>query len=166
MLREAVKEMQGAKVIPPLNPEIEFPEDAFIPEEYVEDGFQRVALYQKLARCSEVHQLDELAQELKDRFGSLPPSVSVLISSMIARAVAQQLGFQKVVLNGNLLNLQYAEMRVPEKEELGEVVKKFRRPMRFLYTKPLQMLVELNPQARGDTHELIAQAAQVLRDLA
>ncbi len=165
MLREAVKEMQGAKVIPPLNPEIEFPEDAFIPEEYVEDGFQRVALYQKLARCSEVPQLDELAKELVDRFGQLPQSVSALIAMMIARVVAQKLGFQKVVLNGNLLNLQYAEMHVPEKEELGELVKKFKRPMRFLYAKPLQMLVELNPPTRGDTHALIAQAAQILREL-
>jgi transcription-repair coupling factor (superfamily II helicase) len=165
MLREAVKEMQGAKVIPPLNPEIEFPEDAFIPEEYVEDGFQRVALYQKLARCEEIHQLDELRGELIDRFGQLPPSVSVLISSMIARVAAQKLGFQKVVLNGNLLNLQYADMHVPEKEELGGIVKKFKRPMRFLYTQPLQMLVELNPPTKGDTHALIAQAAQILRDL-
>lgn len=165
MLREAVKEMQGAKIIPPLNPEIEFPEDAFIPEEYVEDGFQRVALYQKLARCEEIAQLDELRGELLDRFGQLPPSVSVLISSMIARVAAQKMGFQKVVLNGNLLNLQFAEMHVPEKEALGEIVKKFKRPMRFLYTQPLQMLVELNPPTKGDTHALIAQASQILRDL-
>jgi transcription-repair coupling factor (superfamily II helicase) len=165
MLREAVKEMQGARVIPPLNSEIEFPEDAFIPEEYVEDGLQRVALYQKLARCTEVSQIDEVGRELLDRFGQMPPSVQVLLDSMVARVAAQTLGFQKVALNGNLLNLQYAEMHVPEKEELGELVKKFRRPMRFLYTKPLQMLVELNPPRSGDTHATIAQSAQILRDL-
>jgi hypothetical protein len=56
-------------------------------------------------------------------------------------------------------------MHVPEKEELGGIVKKFKRPMRFLYTQPLQMLVELNPPTKGDTHALIAQAAQILRDL-
>ncbi|MDB5106870.1 MAG: mfd, partial [Fibrobacteres bacterium] len=165
MLREAVKEMQGARVIPPLNSVIEFPEDAFIPEEYVEDGLQRVALYQKLARCSETTQIDEVGRELLDRFGQMPPSVQVLLDSMVARVAAQTLGFQKVALNGNLLNLQYAEMHVPEKEELGELVKKFKRPMRFLYSKPLQILVELNPPRSGDTHALIAQAAQILRDL-
>ena len=37
--------------------------------------------------------------------------------------------------------------------------------MRILYTQPLQMVVELNPPRSGDTHALIAQAAQVLRDL-
>ena len=165
MLREAVKELQGAKVLPPLNPEIEFPEDAFIPEEYVEDGFQRVALYQKLARCSEPSQVDELEKELIDRFGQLPESAVVLLRSMLARVVAQKLGFQKVVLQGTLLNLQYHEMHVPAKEEMGELVAKFKRPMRFLYTQPLQMVVELNPPKRGDTHGAIAQAAQVLRDL-
>ncbi|MDQ3001446.1 MAG: DEAD/DEAH box helicase, partial [Fibrobacterota bacterium] len=165
MLREAVKEMQGAKIIPPLNPEIEFPEDAFIPEEYVEDGFQRVALYQKLARCTEPGQIADLGKELLDRFGQIPPSVQVLLDTMIARVAAQRLGFQKVVLQGNLLNLQYAEMHVPEKEELGALMAKFKRPMRFLYSKPLQMLVELNPPRSGDTHALIAQAAQILRDL-
>ena len=165
MLREAVKEMQGAKVLPALNPEIEFPEDAFIPEEYVEDGLQRVALYQKLARCTEVAQIDEVGRELLDRFGQVPASVQVLLDSMVARVAAQQLGFQKVVLQGNLLNLQYAELLVPEKEELGVLVGKFKRPMRFLYAKPLQMLVELNPSRKGDTHAAIGQAAGILRDL-
>jgi len=186
MLREAVKEMQGAKIIPPLNPEIDFPEDAFIPEEYVEDGFQRVALYQKLARCTEVTQVDELGKELVDRFGQMPPSAEVLLHTMLSRVAAQRLGFQKVAIQGNLLNLQYAEMHVPEKEELGALMAKFKRPMRFLYAKPLQMLVELgsshparsvefakaNSKATslttpksGDSHALIAQAAQILRDL-
>ena len=165
MLREAVKEMQGAKIIPPLNPEIEFPEDAFIPEEYVEDGFQRVALYQKLARCSELAQVDELRVELVDRFGQLPLSAEVLLHSMFSRVVAQKLGFQKVVVQGNLLNLQYSEMHTPEKEILGALVAKFKRPMRFLYTKPLQLVVELNPPKSGDSHAAIAQAAQILRDL-
>jgi transcription-repair coupling factor (superfamily II helicase) len=165
MLREAVQELKGARQLPPLNPEIEFPEDAFIPEEYVEDGFQRVALYQKLARCTEPAQVDELEQELLDRFGQLPQSAVVLLRSMMARLAAQKLGFQKVVLQGNLLNLQYHEMHVPAKESMGELVAKFKRPMRFLYTQPLQMVVELNPPRRGDTHAAIAQAAQVLRDL-
>jgi transcription-repair coupling factor (superfamily II helicase) len=165
MLRDAVKELQGAKALPAISPEIEFPEDAFIPEQYVEDGFHRVALYQKLARCTEVAQIDEMGRELLDRFGQLPPSVQVLLDSMIARVAAQRLGFQKVILQGNLLNLQYAEMLVPEKEELGVLVSKFKRPMRFLYAKPLQMLVELNPPKKGDTHGAISQAAQILRDL-
>jgi transcription-repair coupling factor (superfamily II helicase) len=165
MLREAVKEMQGAKIIPPLNPEIEFPEDAFIPEQYVEDGFQRVALYQKLARCSEVSQVDELGKELLDRFGQLPPSAEVLLLTMVSRVIAQKLGFQKVVVHGNLLNLQYAEMHVPEKEDLGTLVPKFKRPMRFLYSKPLQMVVELNPPKSGDSHAAILQAVQIMRDL-
>jgi transcription-repair coupling factor (superfamily II helicase) len=165
MLREAVKELQGAKVLPPLNPEIEFPEDAFLPEEYVEDGFQRVALYQKLARCSEVAQVDEMEQELKDRFGQIPPAAAVLLHTMLARVAAQKLGFQKVVLQGNMLNLQYAEMRAPEKAELGGLVGRCKRPMRILYTQPLQLAVEMNPPRKGDAHAAIAQAAQVLRDL-
>jgi transcription-repair coupling factor (superfamily II helicase) len=165
MLREAVKEMQGAKIIPSLNPEIEFPEDAFLPEEYVEDGFQRVALYQKLSRCTEVVQVDELGKELLDRFGQLPTSAEVLLQTMVCRIIAARLGFQKVAIVGNLLNLQYSEMHIPEKEEMGILVGKFKRPMRFLYAKPLQMVVELNPPKSGDSHALIAQAAQILRDL-
>ncbi len=84
---------------------------------------------------------------------------------MLSRVIAQKLGFQKVAIQGNLLNLQYAEMHVPEKEELGALMAKFKRPMRFLYAKPLQMLVELNPPKSGDSHAAIAQSAQILRDL-
>jgi transcription-repair coupling factor (superfamily II helicase) len=165
MLREAVRELQGAKLLPPLNPEIEFPEDAFIPEEYVEDSFQRVALYQKMARCSEPAQIDEMEKELVDRFGQMPSPTVVLLRTMMARLVAQRLGLQKVIVHGNLLNLQFHEMHIPDKQALAELVPKFRRPMRFLYTQPLQMVVELNPPKSGDTHAAIAQAAQILRDL-
>ena len=124
-----------------------------------------MALYQKLARCSEPAQVDELEKELVDRFGQLPESALVLLRSMHARVAAQKLGFQKVVLQGNLLNLQYHEMHVPSKEDMAALVTRFKRPMRFLYTQPLQMVVELNPPRKGDTHAAIAQAAQVLRDL-
>ncbi len=165
MLREAVRELQGARVLPPLNPEIDFPEDAFLPEAYVEDGFQRVALYQKLARCSEPSEIDEMEKELADRFGQLPDPARVLLHTMIARIAAQKLGFQKVILDRNLLNMQYAEMHEPGKEQLAELTAKCNRPLRFLYSKPLQMVVELNPPKSGDTHAAIAQAARILRGL-
>ncbi len=162
MLRDAVKEMQGAKVLPPLDPEIEFPENAFIPEEYVEDGFQRVGLYQKIARCTELSQVDDMERELTDRFGQLPLAARILLHTMSAKIVGQKIGFRRIAVQKNLLQLQFSEMFEPEKEALGELVPKFKRPMRFVYQKPLQIVVELSGH---NPAERITQANQVLRDL-
>ncbi len=163
MLRDAVREMQGQKVLPPLNPEVEFPEDAFLPEDYVEDGLQRTLLYQKLSRCSEPGQVDEMEKELIDRFGPVPRPAAVLLRTMLARVAAQQLGLQKITLEGNLLQLQYAPLREPEKPELAGLAARCPRPLRFLNTEPLQMVVELNPPRSGDAMAAISQAAQILR---
>ncbi len=162
MLQDAIKELQGQKMLPPLDPEIEFPENAFIPEEYVEDGFQRVALYQKLSRCTEGSQVDDMQQEFLDRFGKIPSPTQVLLDTMRVKLVAQILGFQKVNLNKNKLCLYYSEMYMPDKNGLSLLVPKFKRTMRFIYEKPLQILVELNGE---NNLQRIQQAVQVLRDL-
>src|SRR6185295_9697553 len=78
MIQDAVKEMQGQKVLPPLNPEIEMPVDAFLSEEYVEDSLQRTTLYQKISRLSEFSEADEMRRELEDRFGVPPEPARML----------------------------------------------------------------------------------------
>ncbi|MFC1585068.1 transcription-repair coupling factor [Fibrobacterota bacterium] len=163
LLKEAVRELQDRKELPPLDPEIDYPESAFIPEEYVEDGLQRIALYQKVSRCEGIEEVEGLHEELKDRFGPVPRSTVVLLQTMIIRILAQKLGFQKVVLRNQKMHLFYSEIHQPEPGALPDIMSKITRPFRFLNETPLQIVMELDKEeSRGQ----IEQAVRELKCLA
>jgi len=53
-----------------------------IPTDYISDDSQRLAMYQRLANVALPYQLDDLAQELIDRYGPLPTSMSLLVATI------------------------------------------------------------------------------------
>jgi transcription-repair coupling factor (superfamily II helicase) len=166
MVQEAVLEMQGHVPKPPLNPEIEFPVDAFLPEAYIEDSLQRTTLYQKIARLEEFEQAAEMARELEDRFGRLPQETHMLLRTVEARIACRKCGFRKAEIRENALVLTFSEKHMPEREELSAMAARIKRPSRFLYGEPLQLRIELNPPRRGDSEALTEQAVDSLMMMA
>jgi transcription-repair coupling factor (superfamily II helicase) len=165
ILKEAVKELQGKSVIPELDPEIELEENAYIPEEYVQDGLQRISLYQKISRCESVEGVEGLEEELKDRFGPIPAPTAMLLNTMTMRILAQKLGFQKIKLHNGLLALKFAEKFQPDAEALSELVPRFKSPVRFINETPLQIIVDLpgkshDEQMRAALAELLSLAGR------
>ncbi|MEJ2722110.1 MAG: helicase-related protein, partial [bacterium] len=79
MLKEAVERLKGEPEEEHLPCRIETRLPSFLPDRYVEDQNERMAIYKRLARMDEPEQLDELERELVDRFGALPPEAVSLI---------------------------------------------------------------------------------------
>ncbi|MCD6024708.1 MAG: transcription-repair coupling factor [Fibrobacteria bacterium] len=166
MVQEAVLEMQGQTPKPPLNPEIEFPVDAFLPEEYIEDSLQRTTLYQKIARLESFPEAAEMERELEDRFGKLPEETRMLLRTVEARIACRQCGFRKAEIRENALVLTFSEKHLPAREELSALASRIKRPSRFLYGDPLQLRIDLNPPRRNDTVALTLQAVEALKQMA
>jgi transcription-repair coupling factor (superfamily II helicase) len=57
---------------------IEFPYDARLPEDYVNETTLRMEIYQRLGDAENEKEIDELINEVRDRFGPLPPQVEWL----------------------------------------------------------------------------------------
>ncbi|MET0153201.1 MAG: transcription-repair coupling factor, partial [Candidatus Binatia bacterium] len=85
MLEEAIRELRGERRRVEVEPEIQLGISAFIPEDYVADVSQRLALYKRMARASSREELDELSGELEDRFGPVPARVRALVDVMDLR---------------------------------------------------------------------------------
>jgi len=167
MVRDATLELQGATVRPPLNPEIEFPADAFLPEEYVEDPGQRTLLYQKIARLDTLPAVADMRAELEDRFGALPEEAAMLLLSVEARIACRALGVQKAEVRENLLVLTFSDEHLPARDDLTLMASRVRLPYRFVTSsgEPLQFSVTLNPPRRGDPAALTRMATDVLTDM-
>jgi len=72
MLEEEVRRLRGEDLVQETSPELNFLFEAHIPEEYVPDTQERLRFYKALSSASEPAVLEELAGEIRDRFGPLP----------------------------------------------------------------------------------------------
>ena len=69
---------------------IDLPFTAHLPTAYVGDLNLRLALYQRLATVESTEAVDDLARELRDRFGPPPPAAENLLFAVRVRALARQ----------------------------------------------------------------------------
>ncbi|MFO0649710.1 MAG: transcription-repair coupling factor [Polyangiales bacterium] len=91
MLEEAISELKGQPVLHLSDPELTFDEPSFIPEQYVEDVGVRLSLYKRLASAFDEEEVQDLAAEMEDRFGSAPAPARVLVRVMAIKARVRKL---------------------------------------------------------------------------
>jgi len=122
LLAEAARRLRAVlrgEVPPPPRegPEIivDLPISGYLPDSYVPDLNQRLALYQRLAEAPSPAAVDDLAHELLDRFGPPPPPAQGLLEVSRLRALARQAGVRSLAVEGGVVVLRLAEgRRLPE----------------------------------------------------
>ncbi len=77
--------------------------EILIPDEYVKNITERLSLYNKLDNIKTEEKLLAFTEEIKDRFGPVPEPVLELIDAVRLRWLAQQAGFEKLVLKSGKL---------------------------------------------------------------
>ncbi len=81
--------------------------NALIPKDYVANDTERLNLYRRLYELSTLEELDEIAKEMKDRFGEYLDDVENLIRIIRLKLKATELGFEKVAIRGRTLVLEF-----------------------------------------------------------
>lgn len=110
LLSEAVEKLKAEREGKPRTrrptfPTIDLPLSAHLPEEYVPGLGARLALYQRLAGAHHAQEVDEIKEELKDRFGKLPLPVKNLLSLARLRVWGSQAGIKAISSQGRQLIL-------------------------------------------------------------
>ncbi len=67
---------------------------AYLPDEYVGDPEQKLHLYRRISRFRGLEEVDDLAVELRDRFGPLPPAAGRLLESARLKLIGGGLGIE------------------------------------------------------------------------
>lgn len=135
LLEEAVRELKGLTPVPQLEVRMEIDGQAMIPEDYVEEGQERIDFYRRLNRARELSGIDDIAAEMQDRFGPLPPPAAKLLDVARLRLTAAFLGCQRVVWRGNDLILTWPEDREPSRQKLEKLISSVALPMEFVSGK-------------------------------
>jgi len=90
--------------------EINLHTPALLPDSYCGDIHQRLIIYKRLAHCITQQDLDDMLQELVDRFGLPPEPTQALLDSHRLRILAKPLGISKVDASSEAIQIQF----VPE----------------------------------------------------
>ena len=96
MLEQTVEELKGAVPRPEIRTTLNLGLDIKIPEAYIADESQRLRMYKRISSLSTPEECAELGNELEDRYGSVPPSVSNLFSYALLKSAAERLMVQSI----------------------------------------------------------------------
>jgi transcription-repair coupling factor (superfamily II helicase) len=79
--------------------------DAYIPEDYIPQISQKIAVYQQLAGARTLPGVEEIVASVRDRFGALPPQFESLVEVTRLRVMALAVNVTRVVINEQRLTL-------------------------------------------------------------
>ncbi|HTN69501.1 MAG TPA: transcription-repair coupling factor [Methylomirabilota bacterium] len=131
MMEKAVRELKGETLAPEVEPEIRLGIPAYFPEEYIPDSNQRLYFYKRLASVRTAMELEELKEEIKDRFGPTTAVVEHLFLVMDLRRLLKEFLVQQIsVSDGRVFLLFHPESPV-KVDKLLELIKKQKNKFRL-----------------------------------
>ena len=163
MLAEAVRALKSGKEPDLLSPtgafgggiDIKLHAPALLPDAYCGDVQTRLSLYKRLATADRPETLDNLLEEITDRFGKLPPQGQTLFDTHRLRVLARSYGVLKVDANPKVMNITFRPNPPVDPMRIIELVQK-NRSVKLAGNDRLRIDREL-----AEPHE----RAQYVRDL-
>ena len=154
MLNEAVKHLKGE-----LSEEDTFTTaldvnvDAYIPDSYIPNEYQKLDIYKRIALIETEEEMDDMMEELIDRFGDIPKKVQKLILIARLKAFAHSVYVTSIEQKGQTLKITMYERAKVRGEEIpkllerrkGELVFKNDTPPYFLYEQKKRNRKEKDP---------------------
>lgn len=101
MLNEAVKTLKGEISEEIYDTTLDINVDAFIPPTYIPNEFQKLDVYKRIAAIESEEEMDDMLEELIDRFGDVPRKVQQLLHVALLRVIAHSVYITSVEQKGD-----------------------------------------------------------------
>ncbi len=108
LMERTMAELKGEAVETPLQPEVNIPVSTHIEEDYIPAIDQRLAVYRRLSRAKNASEINEIKEELIDRYGPLPQETENLLLKILLKTLAAEAGVKKLDLSNTELRLQFS----------------------------------------------------------
>lgn len=100
MLAQAIRELRGDEVEKVVEPSIDLPIEAYLPDTYISDAAQKIAMYKRFRGVQTLMEANDLEEELEDRYGDLPTEVRNLLDVTRLKSLAAQAGVDQISSHG------------------------------------------------------------------
>ncbi len=122
MLERAVRELQGETVPERGGATLNLGVDIKLPERYLADVGDRLALYKRVAGSRDEAEVDRLQAETEDRYGHLPPPGKNLFDLARLRLLADRAGVKSIDVAGERLQIRFHEQPPVEPRRILEIL--------------------------------------------
>ena len=123
LLENAVKELKGEK-FEEFKSEINLRLDIRIPEEYIPQVNIRLNLYKRISSIEDIKEIEKIREEIKDRFGPLPPVVTNLLNYGIIKYLAERMRINSIDRLGQKIILKFYPESTANLRRLTEIIEK------------------------------------------
>ena len=107
LLEDTIRELKGEDLADDRRATVNLGLDLRIEESYIPDMNQRLAAYRRLASARTIDEVSGFLDELRDRYGAPPPSVTNLAEYARIRVAADRLGLERVDREGTTAVLKF-----------------------------------------------------------
>jgi transcription-repair coupling factor (superfamily II helicase) len=142
-LEETVRALRGQGAIEqPAPPDVVLDRPAHLPDGYIPDDDVKLDLYRRLARAVTSDEIDGLRDELRERFGPLPPMAETLLDMARLRVMGAALGLQNVLVRGDEARLTFRPGTSPRMAGLTAALDDVQLAAEVRRTVPLSLRLE------------------------
>jgi len=162
LMETAITELKGEPVHELLEPEINVTMSAIIPESYIPDIDQRLSVYRRLAKMTELGEVDDFKTELIDRFGELPAEAASLLIKIVLKVIAKMAGVKRIDLKGQELFIYFSENHLKSPPGIVDMI--VSRQAHFKFTSDHVLIVRLSARSLngrlGESKNILKEIAQ------
>lgn len=131
MLNEAVKSMKGTVLPDTFETLVDISIDAFIPDTYIPNEFQKLDIYKRIAGIEKQEECEDMMEELTDRFGDLPQTVQNLLFIARLKTLAHSLFMTEVSEKADGVHMVMYPMADVATERIPEMLGHFKNKLVF-----------------------------------
>lgn len=171
MLNESVRALKG-EMSPADNFEttIDLDIDAYIPEKYIRNEYQKLDIYKRIATIGNQEEYDDMLEELMDRFGEPPRAVQNLLAVAHLKAIAHSAFVTELTQKGDYIRFVMYEKTPADPKKIEACIAKHGGKLKFvmegrpyfLYAKP-RVSAKDNADVLTLTRELLTDIAGCLQ---
>lgn len=145
MLNEEIRKQKGEFVEKIENVEIILNERGFIPETYIQKD-ERLNIYKRFAMLETDGELNDLADEIRDRFGKIPEQMKKFILSIKLKLFAEKHKIQRIFETRNHFELYFLKNSQVEQAALNE---------RIEMKKVIKIIEAVSPKGKNKSEDVI-----------
>ena len=166
MLNEAVRKLKGGEEEEIFNTSIDLNIDAYIPDAYIRNEYQKLDVYKRIAAIESEEEMDDMMEELIDRFGDIPKKVQQLLHIAALKGLAHEAYVTAVEQKGEAFKFTMYEKAKIDVQKIPSLLGKYRNSLTFKAEEIPYFMYQKRGKSGKETGESVIETVRkVLEDI-